>query len=376
MDIKKNILEKYLQNCDHVHLNEILQNADLSFCIDLLSVDKNMKLLTKKADFYFLKEVFNHLSNLKESSFLSFLSVSNECFKQIIHTSVNKEALSLQQKNDRLRTFIEKTVDLSIQQHKKHTIKDIEILLDLGSKYHISSEKIVNWLGKVTHFSQNPNILDYNHKLSLLQKSDLRERYVSLLINISDNTNILNKTYQLYEPYIYNIYAKYKMEGNIWSCLLPKRGYYGAYLPYIDENKLNWLEEKKIGYRNNPVFFELYSLSNMFQYKDSKLNEKINNEYYREGIYSSLLQYRTEFLPEVDKFLNQAGIEATDTHSITHLQYRKEFREWLKESPLRVVLNLYFSNPSFLQFCEKLDFKNTMDIHLPTKEVKKTTNKI
>lgn len=377
MDIKKVTFEKHLQNCDHVQLNYILKQTDLLFAIDLLSVDKNMKLLTKKANFSFLKEVFNTLSTLSDSSFLNFLSISNDCFKQIVHTSVNKEILSRQQKNDKLKIFIEKAVDLSIHKHKKHDIKDIETLLHLGETYHISPKKIVNWIGKVTHFSQNPNILEYNNKLSLLQRPHLREQYVSLLINISSNIHILNKTYELYEPYIYDIYAKYKMNGNIWSCLLPQRSYYGNYLPYIDDNKISWLEDKKIGYQNNPIFFELYTLSRMFQYKDSKLEEKINCDYYQEGIYNSLLQYKTEFLPEVHKLLRDANVDPTDIHSVQHFQYgNKEFREWLQESPARAVFNLYFSNPSFLQYCETLNFKNKMDLHLPNKESGKTKNKI
>lgn len=377
MDIKKTIFEKHLQNCDHVQLNNILKQTDLLFAIDLLSVDKNMKLLTKKANFSFLREVCNTLSTLSDSSFFNFLSISNDCFKQVVHTSINKEFLSVQQKTDKLRIFIEKAVDFSIYKHKKHDIKDIEILLDLGQTYHISPEKTVNWIGKVTHFSQNPNLLDYNSKLSLLQKPHLREQYVSLLINISNNINILNKTYELYEPYIYNIYAKYKMNGNIWNCLLPKRSYYGTYLPYIDDNKINWLEDKKIGYRNNPIFFELYTLSQMFQYKDSKLEEKINCDYYQEGIYNSLLQYKTEFLPEFQNLLKKYNIEPTDIHSIEHFKCNnKEFREWLREFPSRAVFNLYLSNPNFLKFCETLEFKNKMDFQLPNKESKKTKNKI
>ena len=45
-EIKKNNLEKAIQNLDNSHIKQILQNCSLYFSVELLSVEKNLQLLS------------------------------------------------------------------------------------------------------------------------------------------------------------------------------------------------------------------------------------------------------------------------------------------------------------------------------------------
>lgn len=70
-EIKKNNLEKAIQNLDNSHIKQILQNCSLSFSIELLSVEKNLQLLCKKTRFPFLSNSFFSLK------FTSYQQVSS-----------------------------------------------------------------------------------------------------------------------------------------------------------------------------------------------------------------------------------------------------------------------------------------------------------
>lgn len=383
--IKKTILEKQLQNLNIQDLENTLDNMNQSFAVDLLSVDKNIKLLSKKADFDFLSKVFQKINTL-QSSFNSFqfLKVSNDFFFQTVHMNHLKENIQ----HTKLESFVEKVIDLSISHKKKHTLKELHTVISIGKSFNINEKKIVNWIGKITAYSHNTDILESNLKLPLLQKKLLKERYISLIMNVTQDTKILDKTFQLYEPSIYEIYAQHKDNQTTWNCLLPKTyySYYSEkYLPYIDSNKLHWLENKKIGYKNHPVYFELYQLEKDFkqsQYSQSSREEfdlKISDEYYQNLIYNSLSDYHNNYRFKKEacfkKFIEIPENETKPERFIYSEEYRG-FKDWISSSPIATVLNIYDSNKDFYEYCKKLKLKISLEDKLIPEQKKEKKLKI
>lgn len=366
--IKKTVLEKQLQNLNINDLEHVLEDMNQSFAIDLLSVDKNIKLLTKKSDFEFLSKVFDKIKNLSSGkSNFQFLNISNEYFSQIIY----QKSFDNINPFSKLQNFVTQAMDLAISHKKRHNTKDIFKVMSIGKNFNIEQKKIVNWIGKITAYSKDTSILDCNKKLSLLQDKQLRERYISLIINISQETKFLDYFFNLYEPQIYDLYAQYKGNETTWNCLLPKNSWTNyKYLPYIDEQKLNWLESKNIGYRNNPVYFELYQLENSFnqsqysEYFKTEFNEKISNEYYQNIIYNSLIDYHKNFLPKKNEafqsYINNPENESKSEKFIYSEEY-KTLNDLIKKSPIISILSVYDKNPAFYEYCKKLKLKVALE---------------
>lgn len=349
--IKRVIFEKQLQNLQIKDIYKTLDNINLSFAIELLSVKKNIQLLSKKSDFNFLSQVFTKMNTLsKKQSYLQFLKVSNEYFTQETksHFLVNTPELKFQK-------FIEKVIDLSISHEKKHTFKDIEKIIAISNSFKINDKKLVNWIGKICSHSNSPLLLNSVFKLKVLESPELKERFLSIIINMSNNINVLDKLFSIYEYEIYSTYADYKSNNKIWNCLLPKYTWSHYFLPHIDNDKINWLENKKIGYKNNPVYFELYNLEKLFNNSrfllnsEEHLNIKISEYYYQNIIFNSLKDYKNIYLTQKEK---------TIQHNL-NLEYdkRENFNDWLNESPIHSILSIYDKNEEFYIFCNKLNFK-------------------
>lgn len=382
-EIKKTILEKQLQTLNIKDLEHTLERMNQSFAIELLSVDKNIKLLSKKSDFDFLSKVFHKISALesKQNNF-HFLKVSNEYFSQVIYSKSFSEINQF----PKLQAFVTRVMDLSISHKKKHDIKELYSVISIGKFFKIDDSKIVNWIGKMTAYSKNTNLLDHNTKLPLLQNKVLKERYISLIINVAKEPKFLEHLFNLYEAQIYDLYAQHKSNETIWNCLLPKNSWTPyKYLPYIDSNKLNWLESKNIGYRNNPVYFELYQLETEFKhsqhsdYYQNKFNEKISEEYYENIIYNSLTDYHKNYRSKKDKAFQQY-IEQPDNESkperFIYSEEYKEFKDWVNLSPIASVLSVYDTNKDFYEYCKKLKFKISLEDKLVPENKKEKKMKI
>lgn len=382
-EIKKTILEKQLQTLNIKDLEHTLEHMNQSFAIELLSVDKNIKLLSKKSDFNFLSKVFHKISTLESGqNNFHFLKVSNEYFSQVIYSKSFKEVNQF----PKLQNFVTRVMDLSISHKKKHDIKELHSVISIGQSFKIDDSKIVNWIGKITAYSKNTNLLDNNIKLPLLQNKNLRERYISLIINVAQEPKFLEHLFNLYEAQIYDLYAQYKGNETIWNCLLPKNSWIPyKYLPYIDSNKLNWLESKSIGYRNNPVYFELYQLETEFKhsqhsdYSKDKFNEKISEEYYQNIIYNSLTDYYKNYRYKKDKafqkYIEQPDNEAKPERFIYSDEY-KDFKNWANLSPIASVLSVYDTNKDFYEYCKKLKFKISLEDKLIPENKKEKKMKI
>lgn len=372
--LKKTILEKALQHLDFNQLDNIITNTNRSFAIDLLSVDKNMDLLTKKSDFNFLNKVYQKLLTLKPNSeIMQFLNISNEYFEQKLHPiKINNIGVE-----EKFENFIIRTMDLSISKKKKHDIKELQQVMSIGKNFSIEEKKIVNWIAKVTANSNNNEILEQNIKLPLLQKKELRERYISLMINVSQDTKFLDKLFNLYESTIYETYAKHKSNHSIWNCLLPKQTWGGyKYLPYIDDQKIEWLESKQIGYKNNPFYFELYQLeldytrSSGSDYFTTIFEEKIQQDYYKNIVYNSLIDYQQFYLPKKEIYLNEfsKGNNRDFPQRFNSSEEGIKFRNWVNENPMAAVLSVYDKNVDFFEYCKKLKLKVKLEDRLPEKQ--------
>lgn len=345
-----------MQNLDFEEIFKVLDRTNLSGAIKLLSVDKNIKLLSKKSDFEFLSKIFKKMSTLnKKLAHRQFLKTSNEYFTQSTHSY-----LSINIPDFELKKFIEKVLDLSISKNKKHSLKDIEKIILIAKNYEINDKKLVNWIGKISAHTNSTSLLDEVFKLNVLKSPELKERFISI-INMTTNIDLLDKLFSHYEYDIYTTYAKYKSENLIWNCLLPLKNWYNDFLPYIDKDKLNWLENKKLGYKNNPCYFEIYTLENLFnnrQFSSDKenLNIKITEDYYQNIIINSLKDYHNIYLPKKEEF-NQ---------KYKNLPYNEtdNFSNWVKKSPIHSILSIYDNNPSFYEFCKKISFKYNLEIKL------------
>lgn len=378
-EIKKTDLEKPLQNLNFHDLEHILDHVNQSFAIDLLSVDKNMKLLTKKADFDFLSKVFQKINSLeRKNETFQFLRVSNEYFSNVIYA----KSFNHLHKFSKLQEFIERVVDLSISHKKKHNLKELHKVISIGQSYQINNQKIVNWIGKITSYSNDTSLLEENTKLSLLQNKELRERYISMVINISQKPKFLDKLFNLYESNIYDLYANYKSNQRTWNCLLPKIAWDSyKYLPYVDSDKLNWLEEKHIGYKNNPVYFELHRLEQEFKhfpYSDD-FKQKIETDYYQDLIYNSLVDYHKIYRFEKEKyfklFISKSENEDRPERFIYSTEY-STFKDWIQSSPINSILSIYDKNKEFYDYCKKLKFKLYLEDKLVPSEKKEKKLKI
>lgn len=367
-EIKRVILEKQLQNLNIQELEKTLMNTNLSFAIDLLSVDKNIKLLSKKADFIFLSKLFKRMGALStKKPHSQFLRTSNDYFKQSVLPGLS--TLFTQTQQSQFQEFIEKVIDLSISQNKKHSIKEIETVINIAQHYNINAKKLVNWLGKITSHTNTVSFFNEVSKLNVLQNKEFKTRFSTIIINMTNNIHLLNGVFDKYTSEIYTLYANYKDEKKTWNCLLPQQSWYSgvSYLPYIDDNKIEWLEDKKIGYKNNPVYFELYSLERLFKESkyhppsEVKFNSKMTEDSYKNLIHESLQDYKNEYLPKKSEIAQKN----------LNLPYdeQESFHIWVKESPLRSILSIYDQNPEFYNFCQKITFK----IHLEEKLVPNNT---
>lgn len=366
--LKKTILEKALQNLNFNELANIIDNTNRNFAIDLLSVDKNMDLLTKKSDFEFLNKIFYKLSTLKPNSeIMQFLKISNEHFEQKLHNI----KLTTEDSLEKFEQFIVRTMDLSISKKKKHSSKELQQVISIGKNFSIEEWKLVNWIAKVTANSNNTELLEQNFKLPLLHKKDLRERYVSLMINVSQSTQFLDKVFNLYESTIYETYAKHKSNHSTWNCLLPKQTWNNyKYLPYIDENKIQWLEDKKIGYKNNPFYFELYQLEIEFRRSKDTFESHLKEDYFKDIIYNSLIDYHNFYYPEKEKYFKQYIEQEKNNDNPERFIYSEEyktFKNWVNENPVAAVLSVYDTNKDFYAYSKKLKLKVKLEDKLPEK---------
>lgn len=373
--LKKTTLEKALQTFNVNELDNIMGNTNRDFAIDLLSVDKNMDLLTKKSNFDFLNKVFQKLSTLKRNSdIMQFLNISNEYFEQKLHNI----KLTNEGNNEKFENFIVKTMDLSISKKKKHSIKELQQVVSIGKKFSIEEWKMVNWIAKVTAYSHDSEMLEQNYKLPLLQNKELRERYISLIINVTDDTKFLDKLFTLYESNIYEVYAKHKSNHSTWNCLLPKQTWGGfKYLPYIDDDKISWLESKQIGYKNNPFYFELYQLEVEFTRSKDKFENKIQSDYYKDMIYNSLIDYQQFYIPKKEIYLTEFsnGKNKDFPQRFNYSQEGIQFKNWVRENPMACVLSVYDTNMEFYDYCKKLKLKVKLEDKLPEKTTERR-NKI
>ena len=387
-EIKKITLEKAIQDLDNSHIKQILENCSLSFSIELLSVEKNLQLLCKKNRFLFLLDLFSHLNSLHTSKLTQFLKVSNTSFWIEEH----KIPTSIQTKKEQLNNFIIKVIDFSIftnkSKNKNFLLDDIHNVINIGKKFNISNEKIVNWMGKMYSQTHQPEIILSLSKEPLLNNPELKERFISVVLNSSKNLNVLDSLFNAYEKNIYEIYAEYKSNGRTWNFLLPKSYWYSRinYLPYSSEEKVDWFEKKHLGYNHHPTPFKIL---HVFQQIDSyrgiqdnpDLTKLIEDESYKNLIYDSLIDYKNKLIPLIDdcfkKFIlssqNTSLTLPDDFHRSKEFQTLKE--DILKNQHTKILFHFY-ENKKILDFCEKISFKTKIEDKFSNIEKPKKTIKI
>ena len=387
-EIKKNNLEKAIQNLDNSHIKQILQNCSLSFSVELLSVEKNLQLLCKKTRFPFLLDLFSHLNSLHTNKYVQFLKISNTSFWMEEH----KAPIFIDSKKEVLNNFIIKVIDFSIFTNKsknKHFIlEDIQDVIQIGKKFNISNEKIINWMGKMYSQTHQPEIILSLSKEPLLNNPELKERFISVVLNSSKNLDILDSLFNAYEKNIYEIYAEYKSNGRTWNFLLPKSYWYSRinYLPYSSEEKVDWFEKKHLGYNHHPTPFKIL---HVFQQIDSyrgiqdnpDLTKLIEDESYKNLIYDSLIDYKSKLLPLIDDCFKKFILSSQNT-SLTlpdNFHSSKEFKELkedlIKNQHYKILFNFY-ENKKILDFCEKISFKTKIEDKFSNVEKPKKTIKI
>ena len=362
-EIKKVILEKAIQKLDTNHIKQIFQNYSMVAAIEILNVDKNVDLLCKKKDYQFLSKLFENLKELPPSKFKEFIRITNQSF------SIEKKYANIKVENNKtLNDFIIRVLDLSIFRKNNFTLDEIKKVVEIGNSFNIKEEKIVTWIGKMYAFSNNLEMITILKKENLLLDPKLQERFISVVLNIAKDTKVLDTLFKNYESKIYEIYTDYKNKNKIWNFLLPIKQWPHSLkiLPYVSQEKLQWFENKQLGYNNNPtpfkllnVFFEINSRVDMD--KNLKLMKFIENEEYKTLIHDALIEYEKLILPMIhdakDKYLKKSEspeyFKSSDEHS--------ELRDKINQNMKYMILYVFYEYENIHKFCEKIAMKTSIE---------------
>ena len=163
-------------------------------------------------------------------------------------------------------------------------------------------------------------------------------------------------------------YTDYKDKNKIWNFLstIKKWDHNLETLPYVSPEKLQWFENKQLGYNNNPtpfklldVFFEINSHVEMD--KNPRLMKLIENEEYKTLIHDALMDYEKLILPIVqdakDKYLKKSEspeyFKSSDEYS--------ELRDKINQNMKYMILFVFYEYENIRKFCEKLAIKTSIE---------------
>ena len=250
MNIKTVYLKKIPITIDKAYLKEIFdsenfeqfKNIFFSFSqemsIQLLSVQANLDLLTKKGNILFISKVMNYITNLPEKTYENFLTIKNDQYvfsRQNYH--INYDDII-----KKISTITYEIFHKSLKTNKQYSINELKELDVIKNKFNFTEVQFIKLTSKLISCGNNENLLKYNSSSHFLKDKKLQKIYVKNLIEKNDNIKFLDEVFKLYEPIIYNIYLDLKDDNKIWDSL--KNKFTGTYKRF-DDPKSQWFDTKK-----------------------------------------------------------------------------------------------------------------------------------
>lgn len=366
-------------------ISTLFHNVSFQMGLEIFSTKKINNLFTSSNNLFFLNNVFQIISQLKPKNHLELLKYYTDFYEIETYQHIplqEKNISSIIEKN--LQTFVINSLDLFLfkQSHKKYNIKELQFLYKIGQQFHVPDLKIIKWISKAVIASNHIHFLEKSFSLQLLQDKTIQKKYINHLMNEIQNIKLLDSLFSLKEKEIYDIYAELKINKKIWSCLSIQKNknssdIYSFYLPYISLSKLDWFEQKKIGYINSNNYFELFILKRF--HNSHQLNSFIINsdkkDYYQNLIYNAIQQYEKEIIPIKEKYFSQFKNTYSSLQLFESSQEYQNFLLWVQESPTRQCLFL-LDNKLFYEDCKKIYFNTFLNYELTNNSTLSKKNKI
>lgn len=364
MNIPLKNLTFAIQKHDPIKIQNLLGGISLKMGLEIFSTKKISNLFTSGNNLYFLYQVFQTIAKLPIFSYLELLKCYPDRYEIEAHQhiSIHQKKFNHQPLQEILQNFVIHSIDLFIfkQSHKKFTQQDFQLLIKIGQQFNIPNTKVVNWIAKSMIASNSIEMMKDSFSLPLFQNKIIQRKYISHLLNGTENIKFLNALFSLKEKEIYDIYAELKIHQNIWSFLSMKKNEYGSFLPHVSQEKLSWFEEKNIGYKNSNNYFELFKLN--YEYKTKNLHSFLlsvfsseEKDYYQNLIYNAIQKYEREIIPIKKEYILQFENSQHPHHNFQHSKEYQKFLSWIQDSSEKQCLYL-FNDESFYQECKKIYF--------------------
>lgn len=373
MNIPLKNLTFAIQKHDPIKIQNLLGGISLKMGLEIFSTKKISHLFTSGNNLSFLYQVFQTIAKLPTSSHLELLKCYQDRYEIEAHQhiSIHQKKFNHQPLQESLQNFVTHSIDLFIfkQSHKKFTQQDFQLLIKIGQQFNIPDTKAVNWIAKSMIASNNIEMMKDSFSLPLFQNKTIQRKYISHLLNGTENIKLLNALFSLKEKEIYDIYAELKINQNIWSFLSIKKNEYGSFLPHVSQEKLSWFEEKNIGYKNSNNYFELFQLH--YEYKTKNLQSFLlsvfsseEKDYYQNLIYNAIQKYEKEIIPIKKEYILQFKNSQHPHSNFQHSKEHQKFLSWIQDSSEKQCLYL-FNDESFYQECKKIYFTIFLQDQLP-----------
>lgn len=368
MSFETAYLKKIPTTIDKVCLKEIFNSENFEqfkhiFCslskemsVELLSIQANLDLLTKKGNILFISKIMNYINNLPEKTYENFLTITNE---QYVFSQKNYH-INYVDVTKKISTMTYEICHKSLKINKRYLINDLKELEVIKNKFNFTEVQFIRLASKLISCGNNKKLLKYNNYSHFLENKQLQKIYVKNLIEKNDNIEFLDEVFKLYEPVIYNIYLELKDKNKIWESLTNKVT--GTYKRF-DDPKSQWFDTKNIGYKNHPTPYLLDFIH--INYCNNKNLSFFNEDYYYFMIEKSINYFEKQSQTYYPQFF--------ENHK------NKRSYEWemqIRKDPILNPILPFIKDEDFQKICKKIVLEKNLNLSLKKKENKTTSKKI
>lgn len=349
--IEKTQIKKALENENFEELKRLLSLLSKEIALQLLSVKINFESLTQKGNLLFISKIIDYITHLPNQIKENYLNITNEHYV-ISHKNYYINYENIQEK---ISSFTYKVCHSCFKKNKKYENNDIKEIQKISHKFNLTDLQLIKLIAKVVSCGYNNELLEKNHNFSLLQNKKLKKIYVRYLIEKNENIQFLETVFKLYEKIIYDIFFELKDNNQIWSFLQNE-----ITMNYrrIDDPKVKWLDNKKIGFKNHPIPYQLDNIYILFNHSPDEI---INNDYYLKVISDSVSYFTKNIEPKYNSVINEQSKNMTFQLALTKDKVNSTYKSLL--------------NIKFLNFCKKIHLEQNLELNLahnPTKTLKKS----
>ena len=426
--IPRKDLKESLKNGNIAWLRNFFSNLDRDNAMSAINVKEHVDILNKNNDLDFLFKLFKEIEVLKFNPVnQKFLDISRKLI------NLNDGHYLVRNSDINFKSFITKIVNDKLSKQKNFDEKDIECLFKIKESFDLSKTQLLKILIKLTEKSKTDfaiGLIDLVVKSNLLENKKDKAVYIESLINRVESIRVFDKLYEVFNKDMHEMYLDKVANGKIWDGLTPKTRF-GRYfnLPNILDSKLNWLDNKGLGYLNHELPYVILGLREKFSMdvilgKDEfgnlvneVKNEKIFNcivkavkldDDYRQKVLDFIKQdkelsviFTDELFSNNPLILKSFSINnISNEHVVVFAKYSSNMSEniqngvivkciesaqkKIKEQVLKldgesdlVKIMTTFDDEKFKEACEKIIFKNDLNyvVDKHVKDVERKVNK-